>query len=94
LFASTIDRTGQSFRPSERIIRCPSCNKPAEGEAPRIPIGFKSKVDKLAAPKTAMTHSDFKTSILENDVVVVHVAEGHIYRFPILSNGCIACTER
>jgi hypothetical protein len=39
--------------------------------------------------KTAM-NSDFKTSILENEVVVAHVAEGHIYRFPILSNGTIS----
>jgi hypothetical protein len=25
---------------------CPSCNTPAEGEAPRMPHGFKTKVDK------------------------------------------------
>jgi hypothetical protein len=37
-----------------------------------------------------MANSDFKASILENEVVIAHVAEGHIYRFPILSNGTIS----
>jgi hypothetical protein len=37
-----------------------------------------------------MIDSDFKTSILENEVIVAHIAEGHIYRFPILSNGTIS----
>jgi hypothetical protein len=37
-----------------------------------------------------MANSDFKTSILEKEVVIAHVAEGHIYRFPILSNGTIS----
>jgi hypothetical protein len=37
-----------------------------------------------------MTDSDFKASILEKEVVIAYLAEGHIYRFPILSNGTIS----
>jgi hypothetical protein len=44
----------------------------------------------MAALRKVMTDSDFKASILKNEVVIAHVAEGHIYRFPILSNGTIS----
>jgi hypothetical protein len=44
----------------------------------------------MAELRKAMTDSDFKASILENEVIIAHVAEGHIYRFPILSNGTIS----
>jgi hypothetical protein len=33
---------------------------------------------------------DFKAEILEDEVVIAHVGEGHIYHFPILSNGTIS----
>jgi hypothetical protein len=33
---------------------------------------------------------DFKTTISENEVVVSHVAEGHVYHFPILSNATVS----
>jgi hypothetical protein len=34
-----------------------------------------------------MPETDFEAEILENDVVVAHMAKGHIYHFPILTNG-------
>jgi hypothetical protein len=34
-----------------------------------------------------MSESDFEAEILENEVVVAHVAEGHVYHVPILTNG-------
>jgi hypothetical protein len=37
-----------------------------------------------------MTQSDFEAEILENEVVVVHIGEGHTYYFPILSNGTVS----
>jgi hypothetical protein len=45
---------------------------------------------RLAALRKVMTDSDFKASILENEVGIALVAERHIYRFPILSNGTIS----
>jgi hypothetical protein len=37
-----------------------------------------------------MSESDFEAEILENEVVVVHVAEGHVFHFPILTNGTVS----
>jgi hypothetical protein len=37
-----------------------------------------------------MPESDFEAEILENEVVVVHMSEGHTYHFPILSNGTVS----
>jgi hypothetical protein len=37
-----------------------------------------------------MPESDFKAEILENEVVIAHVAEGHIYHFPVLTNGTVS----
>jgi hypothetical protein len=37
-----------------------------------------------------MPETDFEAEILENEVVVAHVAEGHIYHFPILANGTVS----
>ncbi len=33
---------------------------------------------------------DFEAEILENEVVVAHVGEGHVYHFPILINGTVS----
>jgi hypothetical protein len=33
---------------------------------------------------------DFEAEILENEVVVAHVDEGHVYHFPILTNGTVS----
>ncbi len=40
--------------------------------------------------RKAVTENDFKAEILENQVVIAHVPDGHIFRFPILSNGTIS----
>jgi hypothetical protein len=37
-----------------------------------------------------MPESDFEAEILENEVVIVHIGDGHIYHFPILSNGTVS----
>jgi hypothetical protein len=33
---------------------------------------------------------DFEAEILENEVVVAHIDEGHVYHFPILTNGTVS----
>jgi hypothetical protein len=33
---------------------------------------------------------DFEAEILENEVVFAHVGEGHVYHFPILTNGTVS----
>jgi hypothetical protein len=33
---------------------------------------------------------EFEAEILENEVVIVHVDDGHIYHLPILSNGAVS----
>jgi hypothetical protein len=37
-----------------------------------------------------MPESDFEAEILEDEVVIAHVGEGHVYHFPILSNGTVS----
>jgi hypothetical protein len=37
-----------------------------------------------------MTDSDFEAEILENEIVVAHISEGHVYHFPILTNGTVS----
>jgi hypothetical protein len=37
-----------------------------------------------------MSDTSFATEILTTEVVVNHLADGHIYRFPILSNGTVS----
>jgi hypothetical protein len=37
-----------------------------------------------------MPETDFATSLLETEVVVTHIGEGHVYHFPILSNGTVS----
>jgi hypothetical protein len=37
-----------------------------------------------------LLESHFKAEILENEVVVAHVGEGHIYHFPVLTNGTVS----
>jgi hypothetical protein len=37
-----------------------------------------------------MPESDFEAEILENEVVIAHVPEGHVYHFPILINGTVS----
>jgi hypothetical protein len=37
-----------------------------------------------------MPETDFEAEILENEVVVAHVGEGHVYHFPILTNGTVS----
>jgi hypothetical protein len=38
---------------------------------------------------TSYSMDDFEAEILENEVVVAHVGEGHVYHFPILTNGTV-----
>jgi hypothetical protein len=38
---------------------------------------------------THMSKNDFATAILEAEVVVNHIDDGHVYHFPILSNGTV-----
>jgi hypothetical protein len=37
-----------------------------------------------------MPESDFEAEIFEEEIVVAHMAEGHVYHFPILSNDTIS----
>jgi hypothetical protein len=37
-----------------------------------------------------MSDSDFAAAILEAEVVVNHIEDGHVYHFPILSNGTVS----
>jgi hypothetical protein len=37
-----------------------------------------------------MPETDFEAEILENEIVIAHVAEGHVYHFPILTNGTVS----
>ena len=37
----------------------------------------------------ALTVSDFATAILENEIILRHIDDGHVFRFPISSNGRI-----
>jgi hypothetical protein len=37
-----------------------------------------------------MSDTSFATESLTTEVVVNHLADGHIYRFPILSNGSVS----
>jgi hypothetical protein len=37
-----------------------------------------------------MPEKDFAVSILETEVVVNHIADGHVFRFPILPNGTVS----
>ena len=37
-----------------------------------------------------MPETDFATSVLETEIVVTHIGDGHVYHFPILSNGTVS----
>jgi hypothetical protein len=37
-----------------------------------------------------MLDTDFASEVLETEIVVNHIADGHIYRFPIQSNGAVS----
>jgi hypothetical protein len=37
-----------------------------------------------------MAESDFEAEVLENEVVIAHVREGHVFHFPILTNGTVS----
>jgi hypothetical protein len=37
-----------------------------------------------------MPDSDFAAAILETEVVVSHIEDGHVFHFPILSNGAVS----
>ena len=37
-----------------------------------------------------MSENDFEAEILENEVVIAHVPEGHVYHFQILANGTVS----
>jgi hypothetical protein len=37
-----------------------------------------------------MPDSDFAAAILETEVVVSHIEDGHVFHFPILSNGTVS----
>jgi hypothetical protein len=37
-----------------------------------------------------MADAGFRAALLETEVIVTHVGDGHIYRFPILPNGTVS----
>ena len=37
-----------------------------------------------------MLETDFAAEILETEVVINHLGDGHVYHFPILSNGTVS----
>jgi hypothetical protein len=37
-----------------------------------------------------MSENDFNSAILESEVIVTHIADGHLYHFPILANGTVS----
>ena len=37
-----------------------------------------------------MTESDFTASLLETEVIIAHIPEGHVYHFPILTNDTVS----
>jgi hypothetical protein len=37
-----------------------------------------------------MPETDFNAAILEKEVIVTHVSDGHVYHFPILANGTVS----
>lgn len=37
----------------------------------------------------ALTVSDFAAAILENEIILRHIDDGHVFRFPISSDGKI-----
>lgn len=37
-----------------------------------------------------MPETDFNAAILETEVIVTHVGDGHVYHFPILANGTVS----
>ena len=37
----------------------------------------------------ALTASDFVAAILENEIILRHIDDGHVFRFPISSDGKI-----
>jgi hypothetical protein len=37
-----------------------------------------------------MPETDFEAEILENEIVVAHVTTGHVFYFPILTNGTVS----
>ena len=37
-----------------------------------------------------MPDTDFAVEILESEIVVAHLGEGHVYHFPILTNGMVS----
>ena len=37
-----------------------------------------------------MPEGEFEAEILENEVVIVQINDGHIYHFPILPNGTVS----
>jgi hypothetical protein len=37
-----------------------------------------------------MPTTDFASEILEPEIVLTHIKDGHVYHFPILSNGIVS----
>jgi len=37
-----------------------------------------------------MPTTDFASEILETEIVLTHIEDGHVYHFPILSNGIVS----
>ena len=37
-----------------------------------------------------MSESEFEAEIVENEVVIAHIPEEHVYHFPILTNGTVS----
>jgi hypothetical protein len=45
---------------------------------------------KFGAPRQEMPETDFKSTVSKHEVVVTHMSQGHVYRFPILANGTVS----
>ena len=39
---------------------------------------------------STMPETDYEAEILENEIVVAHVTTGHVFYFPILTNGTVS----
>jgi hypothetical protein len=37
-----------------------------------------------------MSQTDFAAEILETEIVLTHIGEGHVYHFPIMPNGAVS----
>jgi hypothetical protein len=53
-------------------------------------IAWEERVAATSVHPVKMIEGNFKSEVLEAEIVVAHEQTGHIFRFPILSNGTIS----